>query len=784
MQQESFNETSGFNLKEKIFQYLSYWYWFLLSAIVCVALAYTYLRYTVPQYSASATILVKDDKKGGMVGELASLGEMDMLGKVKSSVDNEIEIIKSKTIVESAVRDLELNIKYISEGIVKTIELYKNSPIKIIYPNIAELNNNLTYRVEAVGGSEYNLYVGKDKLLGKYKFGQQVQDGKRSFTIISTSAESDFNVIVKLQPISAVAAGYKGRLGVKLVGERTSVVQLSIIDPVKERAEDFLNRVIKTYNDDAVKDKNQIFLNTKEFIDERLRFIEKELGDVEMTAERYRKSNEITDIAAQGGLFLQNAKEIQAELLETETQLRVIQDLKAYTKANTDKLIPGNVLTASSTDANNAPSLIEQYNALMIQKGKVALSAGPKSRTMERIDSQLASLRENILASLERLRASLDIKRRDLQANQAKISGKISEIPTQDRIYKGISRQQQIKESLYLFLLQKREETAISLASTAPNAKIIDSAEALNNPVSPKRNIIFLVALFLGCLIPFAIIYIRELLDTKIHSFSDFSKIGVPYLGDVPRADDNNQIITFNSRSSTAESLRIIRTNLEFMLNQVPQGVAKTVFVTSTIPREGKTFISVNLASTIALSGKKVLLMAMDIRNPKLDEYINIPAKGLSNYLSSNDTSYQDYIIKLDGFDNMYVMPPGIIPPNPAELLLSPKVEDMFEELQTQYDYIIVDTAPVSLVTDTLIIACFAHTFLYVIRANHLDKRLLAVPEGLYREKKLPGMCMILNDTGIKKGYGYGYGYGYGHSYGYGPEYDKKKTFWDRIRRK
>ena len=377
------------------------------------------------------------------------------------------------------------------------------------------------------------------------------------------------------------------------------------------------------------------------------------------------------------------------------------------------------------------------------------------------MDQQIASLKNNVKTSLLRMQSTLAIQKRDLSREESVLNAKIGKIPVQERQFRVIARQQKVKEELYLYLLQKREETAISLAATEPNARVIDVAKANKMPVSPKRAIVYLAGLLLGLLVPFGIIYTEDLLDTKIKSRLDLEgKTAVPFIGDVPTSDTPNELIQSGSRTSSAEALRIVRTNLEFMLAKVTEGQAKTIFVTSTFPKEGKTFISVNLAATFALSGKKVLIIGMDIRNPRLDEYLTIPERGFTNYLSSNDLKIEDLIVKYDGFEDLHVLPAGVIPPNPAELLMSKKVDALFQTLKSQYDYIVVDTAPVSLVTDTLLIAKHADTFIYVARANFLEKRMLNIPSTLYKENKLPNMCLLLNDTDSTKGYGYGYGYG------------------------
>ena len=429
-------------------------------------------------------------------------------------------------------------------------------------------------------------------------------------------------------------------------------------------------------------------------------------------------------------------------------------------KSSVSELIPPNVMSANNTSSGS----IDQYNQLVLERNRLLKNAGSKNVVVQNINKKLETLKINLISGLEQQKNTLKITISDLLKQNNLAVGKISQIPTLEKEARSLGRQQQIKETLYLYLLQKREETAIKLAVTAPNAKVIDEAKAENNRVSPNSEIIYLVAIILGLLVPFSILFLLDLFDTKIKGRFDIEgKMSIPFLGDVPHSDTDKEIVNATSRTGTAEALRIIRTNLEFMLNQVPEGTAKVIFSTSTVPKEGKTFIAVNLAATIASSGKKVLLLGMDIRNPKIDEYMDIPDRGVTNYLTSKDGKLEDYIVKQSGFEAFYVLPSGIIPPNPAELLMGKKVESLFNQLRKEYDYVIVDTAPISLVTDTAIIAKFADAFVYVVRANYLDKRMLNIPKNLYNDNKLPNMSILLNDTVSKKGYGYSYGYGYGY---------------------
>jgi capsular exopolysaccharide synthesis family protein len=362
------------------------------------------------------------------------------------------------------------------------------------------------------------------------------------------------------------------------------------------------------------------------------------------------------------------------------------------------------------------------------------ISGTDNNPKIKQIERELEEVKQSVISSIVSHQRDLRIKKNDLLNQRALYEGKVYNVPTNERFYNEIARQQKIKETLYLYLLQKREETEISLAVTSPKAKIIDAAY-LTGPITIKSSLVYFIAFVLGLALPIGFLTLLFALDTKIKSHIDVEgKVSVPYLGDIPRSDNSEELIDSNSRSSSAEAVRMIRTNLEFVLSNVQQGRCKTIFVTSSIPKEGKTFIAVNLATTIALSGKKVLIIGLDIRNPKLDTYINLPAKGLTNFLSKTGESIQDYIIKVKGYENFYALPSGVIPPNPVELLMNDKVNRLCDELKTEFDYIIVDTAPVSVVTDTFLISHNADAFIYVMRANYLDKRMLRFVETLFKD--------------------------------------------------
>lgn len=776
------NSFTDFSIREELDKYFFYWRWFIVSALACLVVAFLYLRYATPIYSASTTILVKDEKKGGLASEFSGLSEIGLLGKAKSNVDNEIEILKSRTLIEKTIKELRLNYIYIKEGIVKAPEIYNGSEIIIDFTsNVSEeLTKVKKFKIEGVSNTQFKLIDGLDKELGNYSYNQTISLADGKLTVIknprsnSKTSYKDFSILCQIYPVHQVVSKYTKGLGVNLVGKNTSVLVLSFQDAVPQRAEDFLDALVTIYNNEAIADKNLVSEKTRAFIAQRLQLITDELTVVEKDVESFKKSNKLTDIPSEAEMYLENSSLYEKSIIDTQIQQNVVSSIiNFFKKSNTTDLIPSNLITGES----EANSLIAQYNKLVLERNKAAKGATDLNPIVVNLDQQIKSLKANVSQSLQRLQSNLEIKRNNLNNQDNMLAGKKRAVPTLERQFRVIDRQQRVKEELYLYLLQKREETALSLAATENNAKVIDAARASVTPVSPKKMMILLIAVIIGLLIPFVVIYLNDLLNTKIKTRLELDKrLQIPFLGDIPRSESHEEMMNTNSRSSSAEAIRIVRTNLEFMLSKVAPGRAKTVFVTSTIPGEGKTFVSVNVAGTIALSGKKVLLVGLDVRNPKLAEYLPINPKGVTNYLSGKENSLQELITPLKNYKNFDVLSSGIIPPNPVELLMDDRITKMFDELKSLYDYIIVDTAPVSLVTDTILVANNADAFIYVVRANYLDRRMLRVPEMFYNEKKLPNMSMVLNDTKLtNKGYGYGYGYGYGN------EQETKKPWYKSL---
>ena len=759
-------ENDTINIREELEKYLIHWKWFLLGISFFVGFAFLYLRYTTPQYKATASILIKDNKNSGISAELAAFEDLGIVGGSANNTDNEIEILKSRKIIGRVVDSLQLNINYFIEGRVITSQLYKDSRVKIVFQEKPKSNIDTSFIIKVLNEKSFELNTTQSEIISKHNFNDIVNSDIGNFKIENKLFEKpneNKEFIIKIFPREKIIDSYRNSISVSPVNKKSSVLTLSLTYPVRKKAEDVLDELVKQYNLDAIADKNEVSEKTSEFIKERLQKVSKDLASLDDDAKNYKSSKGFTGVSREAELILESVKRNDSKLMTLRTQNEVIKWTQDYLNKNSDN---NQIIPSLGVEDPVIGKAIEEYNKLIQKRNTLSVNAGGKNPTLIDYESKIANLSKGLKQSLTNTKKSLDLQINQFKIHSGKVNAQVASIPAKERGYIDIARQLEIVSGLYGYLLKKKEESDISLAVTVPNAKIIDKGYSSHLPVSPKKSIIVLAALLLGLIIPFIILYLKNLLDTKVHTKNDIeSTISIPFLGDVPNSESKEKVVVGHDvRSSTAEAFRLLRTNLDFMLTS-NKDKCKTIFITSTTSGEGKSFISINTASTLALSGKKVMLVGMDLRAPKVTEYLGIPdRKGVTNYITNESLNLNDLKFSIPEVKNLDIIASGVIPPNPAELLMTDRIEKMFSQLESEYDYLIVDTAPVNLVTDTLLIAKYADMFMYVTRANYLDKRLLSVPQALYNEKRLPNMAIVLNDTDPKRSYGYGYG-GYGYGY-------------------
>ncbi len=779
---------SNFDLKAELFKYLGYWKWLVFGFLLGGLIAFLYNRYTIPQYYSEASMMVLNENENNIAGALPS-GGGGILQLKDNSLDNQIVTLRSKRLVEQVVKDLKHNIYYYIEGNVIATEAYKNSPVLIqfISPDsiVHKVSKNLF--VTPVSETEFSL-VDESKNYEKiHKIGEVIQHDGLQFSIVPrTGAESSFNrtrtIQIVIVPVTEVATFYSSALIIGPKGKAADILSLGITQPESQRSEDFLNNLMFRFNEDGVTDKRQVALSTTEFIQERLELITEELDSVEGGMADFKRENQFMDVASGAAEFQGKSTQAEQQIFDLEMQLNIIRSVEGVLNSRQGyQLLPANL----GIQDGGISGLISTYNSMVLERNAYLRTSTPENPVVQTITSQLESLKGNLKDNINSTVNSLNIQLNQLSQLERSAQGKFSTFPGMEKGMRGIERQQAIKEELYLFLLQRREEAAIAFAVTSPVAKVIDAAYTYSSPVDPKPWLILVGGFLIGLTLPILILFIKFMLDSKVHHKGDLASLikTIPFLGEVPRiADETQEVIQVNDRSPLAESFRILRTNLAYLMKAKNENRGEIIFVTSTIKGEGKTFVSYNLARTLATTKKKVIIIGADIRNPKLHRYIDLPmdTTGLSDYLYNYEVtsldiinSSQDREIKVD------LILSGTIPPNPAELFMSDRMELLLKDLSHQYDFVIVDTAPTMIVTDTLLISPLADTTLYVTRAGFTDKKLLDFPKDLKQQGKLKGLALILNDVDYSKfSYGAKYGYSYGYGYGYGVDKEPK---WKRM---
>lgn len=795
-------EDEKIDIQQLLFKYIIHWPWFVGAVLVCLIGAWIYLRMATPVYNISATVLIKDDKKGGNTGSMVGLEELGLSGLISSSqnIDNELEVLRSKTLVKEVINLLNLYVSYTDEDGFPSKNMYKTSPVLVsLTPQEAEkLTDPMVVEMALYGegGLEVNVTVGDkeyQKHFEKLPAVFPMDEGTLAFfqspdslSLKKDTMEASSNIrhiTAKIKSPMKVARAYCENLKIEPTSKTTSVAVISLKNSSLQRGQDFINQLLEMYNRNTNNDKNEIAQKTAEFIDERINIISKELGSTEANLENFKRNAGITDLTSEAQIALTGNAEYEKKRVENRTQISLIEDLRKYIRGNEYEVLPGNI----GLQDPGLVATIERYNEMLVERKRLLRTSTENNPTIINLDTSIRAMKSNVQATLDGSLKGLLITKADLEREASRFSRRISDAPGQERQFVSIARQQEIKAGLYLMLLQKREENAIALAATANNAKIIDEAIADDIPVSPKRRMIYLIALVLGVGIPVGIIYLIGLTKFKLEGRADVEKLTtIPIVGDIPLTDEKNEkdgsIAVFeNQNNLMSETFRNIRTNLQFML----QNDKKVILVTSTVSGEGKSFISANLAISLSLLGKKVVIVGLDIRKPGLNKVFRLSTKekGITLYLANPETDLMSLVQPSDINQNLYILPGGTVPPNPTELLARDGLDKAIEILKKSFDYVILDTAPVGMVTDTLLIGRVADLSVYVCRADYTHKVEYTLINELAEEKKLPNLCTVINGVDLKRrkyGYYYGYGkygkyYGYGKRYGYGYGYGQEK---------
>lgn len=768
----------GLNIVD-LFMYLaSQWKWFLLSILICGGIAwYNYARAPLV-YFRSATVIIKDPSNKASTSGLDRFD--NFINKV--NVANEILQFRSKKLMREVVQRVHADVSYQIKDGLRNNELYNESPVLVSLPDaLPEQSFSFTMTLKdakTVTLSDFSGIEAKPSYEVALNDTVAIIEGMNVVvTATNYLRDSWLNTPIRVQklPVESMVNYYKNALGIQQEEEEASILTLALKDSSPARAEDVLNTLITVYNEEAIKEKNQVAVNTANFINERLIIIERELGNVESNLESFKQRNQIVDIASSAGMYMTESQKYNADAMELETQLRLAHFIKDYLtdpSKETD-LIPSN----TGISDMNIENQISLYNAAKLKRDHLIDDSSVNNPVVQELNNSLRAMKQSIIRAVDNMIVSLNVKRNDAQNREMRAQDRVTAIPTKERQMLSIERQQKIKEALYLFLLNKREENALSQAMADNNARVIDGAEGSNAPISPNRNRILLLGLLVGIALPGAVCLAILFMDTRVHGRKDIEGVtSVPYLGEIPldkeaMKDHRRKVMAVKEQGDdiVSEAFRILRTNMAFLSKK--DKPAQIITFTSFNIGAGKTFIARNLSMSLAYMKKRVVMVDLDIRKGTLSRHFGHYHVGVTNYLSDNTVKVDDIIQHQEGFD---LIPAGILAPNPAELLMDNRLDELMNELRTRYDYIIADNVPVGLIADATIANRIADLTIFVVRAGKLDRRQLPDIEKLYQEKKLKNMALVLNGANPER---HGYGYSYGYGYGYGYRTKKKKTF-------
>jgi capsular exopolysaccharide synthesis family protein len=757
-------ESANLSIKDIFFKYIRFLPLFVISVALSLLVAYVYLRYITPIYRATGSLIIKNDQP------LKGSEKFDQVftSDNTNNIQNEIEVLKSRPLMERVVKALDLNFTYYAKGKIKEMDVYKTCPFYVEAFEIADSSNPFNLIINFVNSSSFTVNGGKNQ----FTMGQVFRNEYGVFRLMRRNFDALNNIYrINWAPTYSIASALANALQVSPKSQGTGILVLQLDADNPQLTAEVINQTMKEYQDLTLEDKNATNLRSKAFIDDRLKVVSHELDSINSRRLAFMRENNIVDPEAQSTSYLNSITETDKGINQQRTQLEIAQMIDNYlsNKQNSFDPVPSTLGIADPT----LNTMIAAYNVAQLEHKSLIDGNVPKGNVLvKEKEDQIEKLRENILENLRNIKSSLNTSLQNLQQQNNSSLTQIKTLPAKQQVLEDIKRQQASKLAVYNYLMEKQEETAIALASNITSSKTLDQAVANSVPVSPNKRSIQLIAIFIGILLPALFIFVLELLNDKVTTRHDIERLtAATIIGEVGHAHGKDTLVVKNNnRGVVAEQFRIIRSNLQYVLNNIQKPV---VLVTSSFSGEGKSFVSTNTGAVMALAGKKTIILEFDIRKPKVLSQLHMSKKpGLTNYLLGK-ISVEQLPVPVEGNEFLYVLPCGPVPPNPAELLLDPKLNDLFVYLRQNFDVIVMDTAPIGMVSDALTLSKFADCTLYIVRQGHTYKKQIGLVDEFYREGKLPKISIVLNDIKLHAGYGYyGYGrYGYGHGYGYGSGY-------------
>lgn len=751
------SQEDDFDILGYVYKYLRYWYWFVLSVLLCLVIAYVNLKRITPIYKVYATLLIKDElspkKADDIVADFSATGT--------KRIENEIALLKSRSLVGKVIDDLNLTVSYWTEARSRDVELYSESPIKLIATDVTGYGYGNPLFVKFLTGNKFELFDPQETSLGVFRYGMLVASPHGRFRIFRKSNKpiaENTQLKVIFSGRDGVIDGLISSISISQINEYSSFLSLSVNNSLTDKGKDILASLLDAYAATSLEDKNREATSTLRFIEERLKLVTTELGNVEQDVEKYRQTRGIIDLSAEATLFLEKVGQNDAKINEIDIQLKVLESIERYINgAQIGTMAPATLMVSDPV----LNSYIVRLAELETERNKLVQSVRPGNTYLETINTQMAGMKQSIKENLANQRENMLVVKQNLLANNSRLDNAISSVPKKERQLVDIKRQAGIKENIYLMLLQKREETALSYASTVTDSRVVDAPYTSGGQISPNRQSTFLSALLIGLLIPFCIISVKEFMTTTVQVVKEIEqKSGLKVFGKIGiNPKQNGPVIDLNDRSLISEQIRIIRSNLQYLFMDDTHQGAHTILITSSTSGEGKSFVGLNMAASLAALDKKVIILGLDMRRPNINQYLNVSNKtGVSNYLIGR--AFIDDITQVTSIENVFMIPSGPIPPNPSELLANGRIKTLIDELRATYDYILLDTPPLSLVTDASLLAPYVEVCFYIVRYAKTPRAYLKHIADLNAQKIFKSLHIIFNGVNYKKSPDYGYRYG------------------------